>query len=92
MWHSVIGWVVPDVSKDHIAFIFFLDCWTLGNEGTMILQNLRNLFLNNTFTSQKTYSPTELLHLVTGYICKVYLTYYMDGFHVIGAFSFSYQL
>jgi len=22
MWHSVIGWVVPDVLKDHGAFIF----------------------------------------------------------------------
>jgi len=80
---------VRDVSKDHIAFIFFLDCWTLENEGTLILQNMRNLLLNNTFTSQKTYSPTELLHLVTGYIWKVYLTYYTDSFDVNGAFSFS---
>jgi len=41
---------------------------------------------------QKTYSPTELLHLVTGYMRKVYVTYYVDGFDVNGAFSFSYQL
>jgi len=84
--------VVPDVSKDHIAFIFFSDYWTLENEGTMILHNMRNLLLNNTFTLQKTYNPTELLHKVTGYIWKVYLTYYMVGFDVNGAFSFSYQL
>ena len=56
--------MLPDISKDHIAFIC-LECWNLENEGTMILQNVRNLLLTDTHIAEDL-SPTVILHLVTG--------------------------
>lgn len=55
--HRALGLVVPDVLRDHIAFVFsvFLDCLTLEGEDTLILWNIRNLSPIDTASHTRTH-------------------------------------